>query len=82
MEKTQEQNKLRRQEIIDNFIEQLKSEYKNFSAVISVNDGKGTSCLVYGSTLNLACNVKTIEDNEVYQKTKKITKVLDLITED
>lgn len=82
MEKTQEQNKLRRQEIIDNFIEQLKSEYKNFSAVISVNDGEGASCLVYGSTLNLACNVKIIEDNEAYQKTKKIIKSLDLITED
>lgn len=72
MEKIQEQNESRRNEIIENFIEQLKGEYKDFSAVISVNDGKGTSCLVYGSTLNLACNVETIEANEAYQKVKKV----------
>lgn len=82
MEKTQEQNDSRRQEIIDNFIEQLKGEYKDFSVVLSVNDGEGTSCLVYGSALNLACNVKTIEANEAYQKVKKIKEVLNMITED
>lgn len=82
MEKTQEQNESRLNEIIENFIEQLKGKYKDFSAVISVNDGEKTSCLVYGTALNLACNVKTIEDNETYQNVKKIINVLDLMVED
>lgn len=82
MKKTQEQNESRLDEIIENFIEQLKGEYKDFSAVISVNDGKETSCLVYGSTPNLACNVKIIETSEAYQEVKKIIDAFDLIKED
>lgn len=82
MEKIQEQNNPRLEEILENFIEQLKGEYKDFSAVISVNDGEGTSCLVHGSTLNLMCNIECIETNEVYQKIKKTLKLVKLMKED
>lgn len=82
MKETQEQNNSRMKEIIDNFIEQLKGEYKDFSAVISVNDGKGTSCLIHGSTLDLMCNVECIETNEAYKKVKKMKEVLELMKED
>lgn len=71
MEKTQEQNNSKLEEIIRNFIEQLEGEYKDFSVIISVNDGKQTSCDVYGSTFNLINNVESIEKNEAYQKVKK-----------
>lgn len=89
MGKTQEQNESRLNEIIENFIEQLKGEYKDFSAIISVNDGEGTSCCMCGTAVNLINNVKTIEDNEVYQKVKKVyqklnefKEVLELTEED
>jgi hypothetical protein len=71
MEKTQEQNDTRLQEITKNFIEQLKGEYKDCSAVISVNNGEVTICLIHGSTFNLINNVERIEENEAYQKVKK-----------
>lgn len=82
MEKTQEQNNSRLEEMTKNFIEQLEGEYKDFSAVISVNDGKGTSCLIHGSTLNLMCNVDCIENDKVYQKIKKTLAVFKLMKED
>jgi hypothetical protein len=89
MEKTQEQNDSRHQEIIENFIEQLKGEYKDFSAVISVNDGERTSSRVHGSTLDLINNVECIEENEAYKKVKKVyqklnefKEVLELTEED
>lgn len=82
MEKTQEQNDSRLEEITKNFIEQLKGEYEDFSAVISVNNGEGTSCLIHGSTINLMCNVECIETNEAYKKVKKMKEVLDLMKED
>ena len=71
MEKTQEQRESRLEEILKNFIEQLESEYKDFSAVISVNDSKRTASIVHGSTLDLIHNVESIEKNEAYQKVKK-----------
>jgi hypothetical protein len=82
MKETQEQNNSRLEEILKNFIEQLKGEYKNFSAVISVNNGEGTACLVHGSTLNLMHNVESIETNEAYRKVKKTKEMFDLIKED
>ena len=82
MEKTQEQNKSRLNEIIENFIKQLKGEYKDFSAVISVNDGEGTACSVYGTAINLMNNIDCIETNEAYQKVKKLNDVYNLIKED
>lgn len=81
MEKTQEQNDSRLREILENFIEQLKGEYKDFSTVISVNDGVQTLCIMYGSALNLMYNVECLEKNESYQKVKK-TKLLALIKKD
>jgi hypothetical protein len=62
MEKTQEQNDTRLQEITKNFIEQLKGEYKDCSAFISVNNGEVTICLIHGSTLKIISNVEHIED--------------------
>lgn len=82
MEKTKEQNNSRLEEILENFIKQLEGEYKDFSAVISVNDGEGTSCLIHGSTINLMCNVECIETNEAYNKVKKMKEVLELMKED
>lgn len=78
MEKTQEQNDSRLEQITKNFIEQLKGEYKDFSVVISVNDGMETSCFIQGSTLNLINNVDCIEENKVYQKIKKIKELISL----
>lgn len=82
MEKTQEQNDSRLREILENFIEQLKGEYKDFSTVISVNDGVQTLCIMYGSTLNLMYNVECLEKNESYQKVKKTKELLALIKKD
>lgn len=76
---TQEQNDSRLREILENFIEQLKGEYKDFSTVISVNDGVQTLCIMYGSTLNLMYNVECLEKNESYQKVKKTKELLALI---
>ena len=66
MEKTQEQNDTRLQEITKNFIKQLEGEYKDFSAVISANNGEVTICLIHGSTLKIISNVERIEINETY----------------
>lgn len=82
MKETQEQNNSRLEEILKNFIEQLEGEYKDFSAVISVNDGEGTACLVHGSTLNLMHNVESIEKNEAYRRVKKTKRLFELIKED
>lgn len=82
MEKTQEQNDSRLHEIIKNFIEQLKGEYQDFSAVVSANDGEGTACVVYGTILNLMENVDCIEANEAYKKAKKTNELFDQTTED
>jgi hypothetical protein len=82
MEKTQEQNESRLNEIIENFIEQLKGEYKDFSAIISVNDGEGTACLVCGDALGLMNNIDSIEANKAYQKVKKTKALIDLIKKD
>lgn len=82
MEKTQEQNESRLNEIIENFIKQLEGEYKDFSAVISVNDGEGTSCNVYGTAINLMNNIDCIEANKAYQEVKKTKALIDLIKKD
>jgi hypothetical protein len=82
MGKTQEQNKSRLNEIIDNFIEQLKGEYKDLSAIISVNDGERTACLVHGDALGLMDNIDSIEVNKAYQEVKKTKALIDLIKKD
>ena len=78
MKKTKE-SKSRLNEIIENFIEQLEGEYKDFSAVISVNDGKETVCHVCGTAIYLMNNVACIETNKAYQEVKKAKALLDLI---
>lgn len=82
MGKTQEQNESRLNEIIENFIEQLKGEYKDFSVIISVNDGEGTACLVCGDVLGLMNNITSIEVNKAYQEVKKTKALINLIKKD
>ena len=78
MEKTKEQMHKQRNDVIENILEELKREYGNedFSCVISVNDGVGTATMCYGSAINLACNLESIEENDALAKIKDLVQIL------
>lgn len=80
MKKTKEQMYEKHQEVIERVLDALKNEFKDckdFSCVISVNDGQQTGTMLYGSPTDLINNVTSIENNIGYVKVKEIKKMIE-----
>lgn len=80
MKKTKEQMREQRKEALESILAELQSRYEgndDFSCVISVNDGKGTATICYGSALDLVCNIASIESDKVLAKVKQIKQAID-----